>query len=259
MRSIRQVNWQLAASRLALAVVFALTTATDPAQAEQPVVSKTMPTDADTLSLGGRLYDNHWNVIGKQPPQTIHPVFPKNLKTSSARTWRCSSCHGWDYLGRDGHLGRQSQSYTLKSLARLRERDPGAVAQFIGSGFHKQITSVLSPQQLAAISAFVTQGQHEIDAALDRNNQARGDRDKGKAFFETHCIRCHEADGRAFIYGEEGDLPSLGWLARKRPAQALHKIRNGVPKADMLSLRTLPLADVADLLAYLQTLDPKAP
>ena len=38
-------------------------------------------------------------------------------------------------------------------------------------------------------------------------------------------------------------------------AEALHKIRNGVPSADMLSLRFLPQARVTDLLTYLQTLD----
>ena len=48
------------------------------------------------------------------------------------------------------------------------------------------------------------------------------------------------------------------WVANNRPAQALHKIINGVPSADMLSLRFLPHTRLADLLAYIQTLDDAA-
>ena len=59
-----------------------------------------------------------------------------------------------------------------------------------------------------------------------------------------------------YLNGEKGDRSSLGWVARNRPEQALHKIMNGVPAAEMLSLRFLSDIQIADLLAYLQSLDP---
>ena len=78
----------------------------------------------------------------------------------------------------------------------------------------------------------------------------------GKDIYEGTCTRCHQADGKAPLYGEAGNKASLGWIARNRTEQAVHKIRNGVPLADMLSLRFLDRESLAGLLAYLQTLDP---
>ncbi|MFM9616228.1 c-type cytochrome, partial [Streptomyces niveiscabiei] len=79
----------------------------------------------------------------------------------------------------------------------------------------------------------------------------------GKDIFEGVCNRCHQGNGNAPLYGESGDVSSLGWVSRQSPAQAVHKIRNGVPSAEMLSLRFLDIERVGDLLAYLQTLEVK--
>ena len=83
-----------------------------------------------------------------------------------------------------------------------------------------------------------------------------GDPEGGQAIFEGACINCHQIDGRRYLRGEHGDRSSLGWVVRNRPTQALHKIMNGVPGAEMLSLRFLSDAAIADLFAYLETLDP---
>ena len=44
---------------------------------------------------------------------------------------------------------------------------------------------------------------------------------------------------------------------RKNPWEALHKIRNGQPGQPMPVLRVLPLQDMVDILAYVQTLPAK--
>ena len=99
-------------------------------------------------------------------------------------------------------------------------------------------------------------GQYDRDAFLDASGKASGNLIRGRDIFEGACISCHQLDGRMFLHGERGDRSSLGWIARNRPEQALHKIVNGVPAAEMLSLRFLSEAQIADVLAYLQTLDP---
>ncbi len=69
-------------------------------------------------------------------------------------------------------------------------------------------------------------------------------------------ILCSACAGRFWPTQPSAGLsPALGWVGQNRPAQALHKIINGVPGADMLSLRFLPEQSLADLLAYVQTLD----
>ena len=112
-------------------------------------------------------------------------------------------------------------------------------------------------EALHALSLFICCGQHDMRSLIGPNGEAKGDPLRGKDVYDGVCNRCHQADGKAPIYGEPGDVSSLGWIARQHPAQATHKIRNGVPSADMVSLRFLEIEQIGDLLAYLQTLDPQ--
>ncbi len=209
------------------------------------------------LSLGGRLYDNHWTVLGIQPPAGRNPVYPPGVNIPAADTWRCVACHGWDYRGRDGHLKRLANSPRFVSLRNMQGRPVNEVIAAILGSPHGKVSAVLPPAMLKALALFISRGQHDVGRMVDARGQALGNPLRGKDIYEGTCIRCHDADGKAYIEGEEGDRPALGWVARHRPEQALHKIRNGVPGADMLSLRFLPLSDIAAILAWLQKLDPK--
>lgn len=213
------------------------------------------PGEAATVSLGGRLYDNHWAVVGRQPPSSWHPLFPKGIKTAPSDTWRCVSCHGWDYRGAEGHLGKVSTHSALKNLAGVVGQDPQKIRAYLESESHARVTAPLSPNLILALSKFLSYGQHNMMDYVDDGGKALGDPLRGKDIFGGVCERCHGPDGKAPIYGERGDKSSLGWIMRNRPEQAVHKIRNGVPIADMISLRFLESESLADLLAYLQELD----
>jgi len=208
------------------------------------------------LSLGGKLYDNQWMVLNTPPPAGRNPVYPAGAAIAAASTWRCVACHGWDYRGREGHLKRVMNSPKFVSLSGVVGKKPEEIAGSILGGSHGRIGKALPRPMLMALSFFLARGQHDVTKLLDAKGRSRGKAIRGKDIFEGACISCHQADGKAFIEGEEGDRPALGWVTRHRPEQALHKIRNGVPGADMLSLRFLTMQQVADLLAYLQTLDP---
>jgi hypothetical protein len=61
------------------------------------------------------------------------------------------------------------------------------------------------------------------------------------------------AEGRE-LASSTGDPTYVGTKANNNPVEVLHKIRNGHPGANMLSLRSLPIETAADVLAYAQTL-----
>ncbi len=212
------------------------------------------PGEAAEISLGGKLYDNHWLVSGKPPPEDANPVFPPEVKTTPANTWRCVSCHGWDYSGTDGHLGSLSTSKTFRSLRSSAGKDPQQVVELMRAPGHRPNLRGLSEGQVETLARFVSVGQLDITAMVEAR-KSKENHLAGKDIFEGACISCHQADGKAYFQGEDGDRSSLGWVANNRPEQALHKIINGVPSADMLSLRFLPPNRLADLLSYLQTLD----
>ncbi len=209
------------------------------------------------ISLGGKLYDNHWLQSERRPPSQTFPGYPGKMDITPSDTWRCVSCHGWDYRGADGHLGQQASSPLFVSLRNSAGKPAQQIAAVLKSGIHREVTGALQSEQLEALSVFVSVGQHDISQVLSEG-KAAGSPERGKDIYQGACVSCHQEDGKAYIQGEPGDKPALGWVAVNRPAQALHKIRNGVPSADMLSLRFLPETRVIDLLAYLQTLDTEA-
>jgi thiosulfate dehydrogenase len=222
----------------------------------EPLWAQT-PGDAWMVSLGGRLYDNQWLETGLTPPSGRNPLYPADVNAVEANTWRCVACHGWDYSGRDGHLGKVSTSPVFFSLRASAGKNPAGLVNAMKSPGHTPLLKGLAEGQVRALAIFVSIGQFNARKLIP-GGKSIGNPLAGKDIFEGACVSCHQADGKAYIEGESGDRSALGWVAQNRPTQALHKITNGVPGADMLSLRFLDEARLADLLAYVQTLDASA-
>ena len=246
--AISAIKFLLSMWAIALGILIGLT----PAEAQNSKASLVQG-QAATLSYGGRLYDNHWTVLKLLPPSQENPLYPADPRNAPKTTWRCVSCHGWDYAGSDGHLGQVGPKFV--SMISAKGRDPEQIARFLRSGSHAAIAAPIPDEALHALSLFVCCGLHDIRNLIGPSGEAKGDPLRGKDIYDGVCNRCHQPDGKAPIYGEPGDVSSLGWIARQHPAQAAHKIRNGVPSADMVSLRFLDDERIGDLLAYLQTLD----
>lgn len=236
----------------AFAVLLALATpvAALAQQADDPEAAETELGPIFLLSLGGKLYDNLWQVLDRLPPTESNPQLADRLSIAPADTWRCVTCHGWDYSGAE--IGGK----TFPSLRDMVGKDPEAVKARLRDPAHPFPVSELSDLALDLLGIFITQGQYARADFISGSGEALGNPEFGRDIFEGACISCHQLDGRMYLQGEKGDRSSLGWVSRNRPEQALHKILNGVPAAEMLSLRFLSDIQIADLLAYLQTLDP---
>ena len=208
------------------------------------------------ISLGGKLYDDIWVTTGGTAPAGRHPAYPKSLPDIGSDSYRCPACHGWDYMGRDGHLGTAAADVPFRNLRDLAGEDPQKIAELINAAPHILPQGNMPGLAVEILALFISLGQYDRPSFLDGDNRAKGDPARGRNIFEGACMTCHRPDGRAILTGEKGDRSSLGWIARTRPEQALHKIINGVPGAEMLSVRFLGADQLADLLAYVQTLDP---
>ena len=244
-------------SGLALVGIAALSGLTSSANAQHTGKGLLVAGRAADINIGGRLYDNHWSVLQREPPSKLNPLYPSKARAPGSSTWRCVTCHGWDYLGHKGHLGPGVGKHVFRSLARVVSRPPKEIARKLSKGSHKDLVAPLGSAQLLKLAMFLSHGQYDVSQVMNANGVARGNVLYGKDIYESACVTCHGRNGTEPIVGEKGDRSSLGWIARNRPQQAVHKIRNGVPSADMLSLRFLDLTSIADLLAYLQSLDRK--
>jgi len=209
-------------------------------------VTAALAVDSASVARGGRLFDNWFLETRDRPPSEIHPNY-KNSQSSmhiAEASWRCTSCHGWDYKGRaeqntvalTGNAGTTPVS--LRTILndenhgysnKLVNRDVGDLATFIAHG-------------LLGMAPYVEPG----------SNRALGNAKHEIALYATICANCHGANGHKI-----SSMAYLGTFARNHPREALHKILNGHPAERMPPLRFLKTDRLGDLLAYIQTLPEK--
>lgn len=204
---------------------------------------------------GGQLYDKWWVVLGREPPKETHPAYPDTGKKSGSSTYRCKECHGWDYRGVDGAYGKGSHYSGIKGIRAMVGADPKGIAKALRAAPHGYTKEMIPDRELHNVALFVSLGQMEMDRYVDRaTNKARGEAERGARYYQTICAVCHGFDGKLINFHDEQEPEFIGTIARDNPWEFLHKARFGQPGIPMISLITLPLQDLADILAYAQTL-----
>jgi cytochrome b len=206
------------------------------------------------LSSGGRLYDNWPAVLGKAPPSGRHPAWPAGAAAASAAdTWRCSSCHGWDYRGEaQPTSGAAGGSRSVRRAERL---DPERIVAVLGDRRHRFTDDVLPPAAKIRLALFLSRGQYTAERYFDpESGRAKGVASRGKEMYLQACAACHGLDGRG-IGG--ATAVTLSTRALANPAEVFHKVRNGHPGANMAALRPYLLSTQVDVLTYIQSLPPR--
>lgn len=217
------------------------------------------PTEAWLMSRGGRLYDSWFGTLGVDGPEETHPAWPaSNTKKKGDVTWRCKSCHGWDYLGAAGKYASGSYKTGIAGVMSAKGKSVDDIAAAIRGGSHGFTKEMIPDDQLGYLAAFISRGLEDIGKYIDtETGDVKGDPKKGMALFQTTCAACHGFDGRALNFGDEKEPEFVGTVANDNPWEALNKIRNGQPGVEMISFRALDTQVSADLLAYIKTLPEK--
>jgi mono/diheme cytochrome c family protein len=203
-----------------------------------------------SIAHGGRLYDDWQAETGAQRQSLPHPAYPRNgfYANDAALTWRCTACHGWDYQGNLGDYAKGRHATGIKGIRAMAGVEPARIEAVLGDATHRY-NSVLKRRDLQDLANFVSAGQVDMDASIDRSKRSvRGDATRGGAYFRTLCASCHSLDGQSV------GVPPLGRVVRANPWGALHSILNGHPSEKMPALRELEAQLLADILAYAQTL-----
>lgn len=199
--------------------------------------------DGASIARGGRLFDNWFLENKDRPPTEIHPKY--NIYRSSMHnvetSWRCVSCHGWDYRGR-----------TEQGTGVLRGTngsDPSKLKSILKDENHLY-GNMLSRRDFADLTAYI---RSNVTRYIDPDsNRIAGDATREVELYATICANCHGANGHKIT-----TMVPLGSFARQNPEEAVHKIRNGHPGVWMPPFRFLKASRIGDLLAYIQTLPEK--
>jgi thiosulfate dehydrogenase len=214
--------------------------------------------DAFVVSLGGKLYDNYWEGSGASPPAMRNPSFPPDLTVSDTDSWRCVSCHGWDYEGAAKADGSAQQQKQFIGLRHLQGTDPFNMLELFTKAHPDQNALSSGGLPLDLLLLFITVGQYDPENFRPEKSLSQKSLSRGRDIFEGVCMSCHDPNGKSGFEVRPGMRGSLGWQARNQPKRMIHKIINGVPGESMLALRFMDEPAIADLVAYLKTLDPDA-
>ncbi len=206
--------------------------------------------EVSSIARGGQLYDKWFKVIGVDKPKDTHPAWPaSNTKKKGNATHRCKSCHGWDLMGKDGAYASGSYKTGIKGLKNMQGVDNSKVIAAMKDATHGY-TGKMGDQDFTDLANFVTKGQIDVDAVIDRKTKmAKGNKAQGEKYFNTVCAGCHEKTGLM-----PKDMPALGGLANKNPWEIIQKILNGQPDEKMPAMRAFDLQVGVDILAHVQTL-----
>ena len=227
------------------------------------------PSDEWTLAYGGRLYDTWWQVLAEPAPTTTDPAYPAAGRAMGATTWRCSTCHGYDYKGVAGINAAGAGFTGIAGVLGAAGQDPATIAAALRAPPHNYTAAMIPDDALLRLAAFISKGTYDTASYIDpASRKVKGDAAHGQQVFQTFCAACHGLDGKAINFaapaaaGAPPAMPDfVGNRANREPEVALHKIMNGltnVPDREkvppMASLRAIGIQAAVDALAYAQTL-----
>lgn len=203
------------------------------------------------MTRGGQLYDQWWKVNGELQPTGIYEGYPQTGKQTGSDTWRCQTCHSWDYKGKEG-VDETGDNYTgIKGLYSVKDKSAAEIYEAI---LNKGLP--LSDQDIWDLTKFIKEGQIDMNKYIifsgAQSKSATGKVENGRTLYEStgKCIECHGADGN------KNPEVSVGAAARDNPWKILHKIRFGQPGARMPAAvkAGLTVQEQIDILTYAQTL-----
>jgi mono/diheme cytochrome c family protein len=193
-----------------------------------------------SVPRGGALYDKWYAVLGSAPPTGNMPLWG-NQTTNTASgedTWRCVTCHGWDYQGKDGAY-RSGSNFTvfpgLYQIANQRSFDEILAALKGGANPQHDFSKYMDDASLNDLANFVDTALIDDNQYIDKRTLEviGGDATGGRLLYDKSCASCHGADGTTLKFRFEGTDATLGTLAAKDPWRFLHKTRFGTPGTPM--------------------------
>jgi mono/diheme cytochrome c family protein len=206
---------------------------------QPPKVFSQTPPPKD-LPRGAGLYDNWFALLNKEPPAGNMPIWPRQVTNtrSGADTWRCVTCHGWDYQGKEGAYKSGTNFTGFPGVLRAgKEKTKDEIISIL-SGKNDpahNFSQYLDQQSLDQLAIFLNAGLIDDSIYIDpiSLHVIGGDAANGGKLYNQVCSSCHGTDGAKIVFRFEGQNASLGDLAAIDPWRFLHKTRFGTPGTEM--------------------------
>ena len=218
------------------------------------------------ITEGGRLYDNWIAAMEVAAPTADQPLWKTQKDNTSLKggdTWLCSSCHGFDYKGKDGINAKGTEGYTgFPGILADQKLSAADLTAWLDGSKNKDhdFKSYFTADGMARMVAFIQNGMVDHSAFIDKDGKSTGDAKHGKVLFTSVCKVCHGDDGKTVNFkADEGGTEYVGTIANDEPWGFMHLGTVGVAGAHMPAGLNLGWStqDIADLMAWAQTLPTK--
>jgi mono/diheme cytochrome c family protein len=209
--------------------------------------------------VGGRLYAAWDAILRVELPQENHPLWYE-AEPIDLNSWRCVTCHGWDYNGREISPASETEEGVKYPgvFTMVAEPEENVIAWLDGSNNpDHDFSAYISDHHMQDLSAFLITGLVNSDLYVEKETgRVRGAALTGEVLYKLKCRECHGSDGARINFGTAKRPAFLGNLANVNPWRAAHIVRFGHvytivhPRANF----GWSFYDEIDLLAYLQLL-----
>jgi len=257
--------------------------------------------DSASMNRGGRLYDKWWaemqstdNTI--QKPSNVNPFYAEGVTKgtlpalaagSEDKSWRCKTCHAWNYKGVGYYTGTSSDSGADNLLYKidLRRSAFGNVEASVQQHFFDWIKTgygvtthqfgvqtpdnptPMTDQEIWDTVKFILEGLINTDTYILSSGVVIGtDNANGDGLYngavsnDVNCSLCHGIDGDTPptpAQGGSGDPLDIFAIAaaNDNPWEYVHKVRYGQPNTPMPATTGIPgltVQDAYDILGYAQ-------
>lgn len=219
--------------------------------------------EENALKRGALLYQFWDQVLRVDLVGNINPLWQQQEFSDQPGpfTWRCVSCHGWDYLGADGEFGPGAETYTgFPGLLGVSEMSAEELAAWLDGSENPahDFSDFLTVAAQNDLIYFLQEGLVDFSRYAEIESfEEMGSSLNGEELYKAACRECHGADGARVNFGTADNLSFLGNLAENSPWHMVHVIRFGHFQFD--SIKTSEelgwsRQDLFDVVVYLQQL-----
>jgi thiosulfate dehydrogenase len=211
---------------------------------------------------GGQLYQAWDRVLEIELPERNQPIWTEIAPDEEydPRSWRCVTCHGWDYRGSEGWAPRAVVNRAgIPGLFSMVAEGEEVILPWLDGENNPghNFSNYLSEEDMLDLSAFLSSGLIAPELIANLETQlVPGTVSTGEVVYTDYCFACHGVDGAKINFGGAANPLYLADVALQNPWRVAHVIRFGhigdsMPAADVVELG---LSQQLDLLAYAQTL-----
>lgn len=205
--------------------------------------------DSGDYVKGAQLYYSWDHFFEVNEDLGKHPLWEGNSK-SGIETWRCVTCHGWDYAGEDDFPGIvKSSNLTEAEILEWLNGNQNELHDF---------SNYFTVTAIEDITEFIKVGVTDYSEIFSEGELANEnvDRTYGEELYKNECLSCHSVDGSKINFGTAANPLFVGDFGFDNPKMMLHIVRFGHLEINTGSESSLgwELRDSLSLVGYTELL-----